>query len=286
MGLWCSLACLLVLLHKLDLNQHLFFMKVHCIAHHTNNLSQGWSTFGARTSHRRPWTHKTHHGLDSGEATTFPHIVYSAPLRRSEWHPNGFLSRDSQMGVPKSARLGVPPLCATMTSRVDLRSERGLNQSCSSRRELSNDVLHATCTQGNRVDSRLFAVGSQIASLTPNLSFGHNLCCICPNGSWKPILDIYTPISFQWYKELLKARGFDLCNCSLKFWESTETPTLKMGVHLEVWVFILTLSHTPRHFSWPALLQTLALVVSPRLGLRHTWQSCQDSWNQRFETSL
>jgi len=26
--------------------------------------------------------HKTHHGLDSGEATTFPHIVFSAPLRR------------------------------------------------------------------------------------------------------------------------------------------------------------------------------------------------------------
>jgi len=26
--------------------------------------------------------HKTHHGPDSGEATTFPHIVFSAPLRR------------------------------------------------------------------------------------------------------------------------------------------------------------------------------------------------------------
>jgi hypothetical protein len=26
--------------------------------------------------------HKTHHGLDSGEATTFPHIVFSTPLRR------------------------------------------------------------------------------------------------------------------------------------------------------------------------------------------------------------
>jgi hypothetical protein len=23
------------------------------------------------------WTHKTHHGPDSGEATTFPHIVFS-----------------------------------------------------------------------------------------------------------------------------------------------------------------------------------------------------------------
>jgi len=27
-------------------------------------------------------THRTHHGPDSREATTFPHIVYSATLRR------------------------------------------------------------------------------------------------------------------------------------------------------------------------------------------------------------
>jgi hypothetical protein len=33
-------------------------------------------------------------------------------------------------------------------------------------------------------------------------------------------------------------------------------------------MFILTLSHTLGSLSWPALLQTLALVVSPRLGLR------------------
>jgi hypothetical protein len=29
----------------------------------------------------RPWTHKLHHGPNSGEATTFPHIVFFAPLR-------------------------------------------------------------------------------------------------------------------------------------------------------------------------------------------------------------
>jgi hypothetical protein len=32
-------------------------------------------------SHRQPWTHKTHHGLDSGETITFPHIVLSTSLR-------------------------------------------------------------------------------------------------------------------------------------------------------------------------------------------------------------
>jgi hypothetical protein len=45
----------------------------------TSWLAQGWSTFGARTNHRRPRTHKLHHGPNSGEATTLPHIVYSAP---------------------------------------------------------------------------------------------------------------------------------------------------------------------------------------------------------------
>jgi hypothetical protein len=32
-------------------------------------------TLGVGTSHGQPWTHLTHHGPDSGEATTFPHIV-------------------------------------------------------------------------------------------------------------------------------------------------------------------------------------------------------------------
>jgi len=29
------------------------------------------------------YTHLIHHGSDSGEATTFPHIVFSAALRRT-----------------------------------------------------------------------------------------------------------------------------------------------------------------------------------------------------------
>jgi hypothetical protein len=145
------------------------------------------------------------------------------------------------VGVSKSLRLGVPQLCETITSCIDLRSRQVLNRSCSPRRKLSNDMLHATCTQGNHVDSWLFVVGSQTTNLTPSFSFGHNLCCKCPNESCEPSLDIYTSIYFQWYKELLKAKGFDLYNRFLKFRESTGTPTPKMGVHLGVWVFILTL---------------------------------------------
>jgi hypothetical protein len=39
--------------------------------------------FGVGTSRGRPWIHLTHHGPGSGEATTFPHIVFSMLLHRA-----------------------------------------------------------------------------------------------------------------------------------------------------------------------------------------------------------
>jgi hypothetical protein len=39
--------------------------------------------FSVGTNHGRLWTHLTHHSPDSGEATTFPHIVFFALLRGS-----------------------------------------------------------------------------------------------------------------------------------------------------------------------------------------------------------
>ncbi len=48
-------------------------------------------------------------------------------------------------------------------------------------------MLHSICTYWDRVDSWLFVVGSQIASLTPSPFFDHNLCCRCLNGSCKAI---------------------------------------------------------------------------------------------------
>ncbi len=41
------------------------------------------NTFGARTNHEQTWTHKTHHDLDLGEATTFPLIVYFVLLHEA-----------------------------------------------------------------------------------------------------------------------------------------------------------------------------------------------------------
>jgi hypothetical protein len=138
-------------------------------------------------------------------------------------------------------------------------------------------MLHATYMGGNRVDSRLLVVESQIASLTPDLSFDHNLCFKCPNVQCEHILDICVLINFQCCKELFQPMGFDPCNCALKIRESIWDSNSHNGSSLgSVKVHSLTLfalpracDVTPRSPSWPTTLQPLALVVSPRLGLRH-----------------
>jgi len=154
-----------------------------------------------------------------------------------------------------------------------MRSKR----SFSLRRELSNGMSHTVCRQVNRVDPWLFSVGSQIDNLTSDPSFGHNLCFRCSNEQYEPILNIYVPRAFQWYKERHKQLSFDPWNRSLKFWESTKTPSLKVGVALVVWGFtpshFFTLSGVcdviPELFLGPHPCNPLALVVSPKLGLRH-----------------
>jgi len=144
--------------------------------------------------------------------------------------------------VLKLPKLGLPRLWGPITSCANLGLRWVLKQSCNLHRDLFNGILHATCKRGNRGDSWLLVVGSQSANLTPDLSFGHNLCFKCPNGSCEPILDIYISISFQWYKELLNPLSFVSCNCSLNLQESTGTPTPKVGVLLGVWRSI------PSHF--------------------------------------
>ncbi len=132
-------------------------------------------------------------------------------------HPNGFLSWDSQGGVPKLSRFGLLRLHKVITLCSDLWLGRSLKQTCSSPWELSNGVLHSPCTHRGRVDSWLLVVGSQITNLTLGPSFAHNLCCWCLNGPCKLIFDIYTFIAFQWYKKHHNARCFDPCNPTLKF---------------------------------------------------------------------
>jgi hypothetical protein len=146
-------------------------------------------------------------------------------IASSHPHPNGFYSRDSQGGVLKLSWLRLSGLWELITPGSDLGLGWGLKKTCSSPQELSKGVSHSIFTHRDRVDSRLFVIGSQIDSLTPDLSFDHNLCCRCLNGSCETIFDIYTSRPFQQYKEHLKAMCFDLCNRALKLPESRRTPS-------------------------------------------------------------
>jgi hypothetical protein len=143
---------------------------------------------------------------------------------------------------PEFPKLGLPQLWRPLTSFVDLRSRWGLKQSCSPRQHLLHNMWQTTCTQINRSNSWFLVVKSQIGSLTPNPSFGHNLCFKYANESCKPILNIYIPRSFQWYKEIFNPMNFSPCNYPLKIIKSIRTPIPKVKVHLGVWRFI------PAHF--------------------------------------
>jgi hypothetical protein len=157
----------------------------------------------------------------------------------SPWgpHPNGFLSRDSQVGVSKSPRLGLPLLWGAITLRTDIWLRWGPKHRCIPYQELSNGMLHAIFTYVNRVDSQLLLVGSQTANLTHGPSFDHNLCFKCPNWQCEPILDIYVSRAFHWYKELLKPLSLAP---EIALWRFESPPRLQFPKwnSLGVWGFV------------------------------------------------
>jgi hypothetical protein len=143
----------------------------------------------------------------------------------SKWLFFSRLPRWSPKTVPKLSRFGLPGLWGIITSRPKLGSGRGLNESYSSRQELSNVVLHSRCRRWEEVDSWLLVVRSQIASLIPSPSFAHNLGCRCSNGQCEASLDIYTSRPFQWHQEHPNERCFDPSTRALNFQESQRTPS-------------------------------------------------------------
>jgi hypothetical protein len=210
-----------------------------------------------------------------GEATTFPLIIFFVRGHGANSQMS-FCLGTPNLGVSKFLKLGFPQLCGPIMSCADLWLRSDLKQSYNPCQDLSHDMWNTTCTWVNRGDFSLM-IGSQIGSLTPGPSFGHNLCFKYPKGSCEPILNIYIPRYFQWYEELFNPISFGPWNCPMKIWDSIKTLTPKVGAHLGVWGFIP--SHfptilgawnvTPRLHSWLAPLQALVLVVSPKLGLRH-----------------
>jgi hypothetical protein len=162
------------------------------------------------------------------------------------------------MGIPKFPKLRLLQLWGPITLRVDLRLKWSQKQSCSLCWGLSNGMSHATCTQGNWSDFQLLVVESQIVNLTFNLSFGHNLCFKCPNGSC--------------YKELFNPMDFDPYNRPLKIQESIGTPSSLGSVRVHSLTLFCTLESmrcAHRLPYWPSTSQAFALVANPRLGLWH-----------------
>jgi hypothetical protein len=126
---------------------------------------------------------------------------------------------------PECVLVGLPGLWAAIIPRPNLGSGRGLNQYCSPCQDLFNDVLHSPSAHQEWVDSRLLMVGSQTDSLTPGLSFAHNLGCKCPNDQCEAIFDIYASRPFQWHQEYPNARCFGPCCQTLNIRESRRTPS-------------------------------------------------------------
>jgi hypothetical protein len=146
-------------------------------------------------SHKQIRTHKTHHGLNLGEAITFPLIVFFVPDHEANTQMS-FCFETPKLKVLKFPKLGFLQIWRPITTSTSLRLRLGLKQSYSPCRKVSNGMWHATYTQINLGDSRLLVVGSQISSLTLDPSFGHNLCFKYPNGSSKLILNIYVLSAF------------------------------------------------------------------------------------------
>jgi hypothetical protein len=120
---------------------------------------------------------------------------------------------------PKTVPSGVPGLWEFITPDCQVWSQQGLNQTCSPRWDLSNDISHFQFGAWEKVDSQLFVVG------TPGPSFAHNLGDRCPNGQCEAIFDIYASRPFQWHQENPNARCFEPCCRALNIQESRRTPS-------------------------------------------------------------
>jgi hypothetical protein len=171
--------------------------------------------------------HKTHHGPDSGSATTIFPIVFSMPLRRTCTRMAIFpgTPKLESRNCPEIVPVGFPRLWELITPDCEVWSQQGLNQTCSPRRDPFNDVLHSQFGGQEEVDSRLLVVESQIVNLTSGPSFAHNLGYRCPNGQCEAIFDIYASRPFQWHQEHINARCFGHCCRTLNIQESRRTPS-------------------------------------------------------------
>ncbi len=149
-----------------------------------------WNPFGAWTSHRQTRIHKTHHNPNLGKPPPSP-LQYILCLATGPAPKCCFVP-----GLPSESPeiLKVGTLATLEAHNFVCRPL--IEMKFKSKLQLSKGMWQATCMQGNRDNSRLLMIGNQIANLTLDPSFGHNLCLKCPNGSCEPILNIYIPKDF------------------------------------------------------------------------------------------
>jgi hypothetical protein len=150
----------------------------------TSWLVRSWSIFGARTSHKQTQIHKTHHGPNLGETTTFPLLVFFVPSHKV--YTNVILSRDSEVGSPEVFKIGT---LATLEAHnvlwkhsIEVRSEAKLYPSlrafqryvaCHLNASKSGQFLTFSCQESNwQFDSRPFfaityVLSTQISQANP-----------------------------------------------------------------------------------------------------------------------
>ncbi len=106
------------------------------------------------------------------------------------------------------------------------------------------------------------------ANLTPGSSFGHNLCFKYSNGSCEPILYIYVPRYFQWYKEIIEIQWVWSLQSLFENLEVHQDSNSQSGSSLgSVEVHFLTLSYTPMSMKCDFRASLLARTfASPCLG--------------------
>jgi len=187
------------------------------------------------------------------------------------------------VGVPKFSQLGLPQLWGPITLRANLRLRWGLMKSYSHCQEFSNDVSHTTCTWGNRGDSWLLMVGSFIVNLTPDPSFGYNLCVKVSKWVMWAHFKILCSKSFSMILRTFPSNGFwplqSLSKDSRVHWDSNSQNVNSLE---SVRVHSLTLSCTPKSMKCDSRVsylartfRTLALVTNPRL---RSWHKTHDNF--------
>ncbi len=98
---------------------------------HKRVRSHSGTPLGVRTSHGQfGLLDSPRPGLEGSHHLPPYSILCVSPWRL---HPNGSFSRDSQVGVLKLSRVGVPGLWTAISLHSKLGSGQVLNQSCSSR---------------------------------------------------------------------------------------------------------------------------------------------------------